>query len=180
MAILNNTVINGSLNVNGNLYIDGVTETITNKDDNTTITQRASLNKVIPDLSEKMRQIWDIPGYYFATSSKNLFACYRVGPLVCLTMHTISSFKDYIKDTIPYGWRPFSDTYESLNCTNSGYVTNYGRIDIVYSTGAVNMTFYNYSGTEVELYNTIYYFTGDRYPSETAYKDWNYKDRNNS
>ena len=178
MAILKDTVINGSLNVNGNLYIDGVTETITNKDDNTTITQRASLNKVVPDLSEKMRQIWDIPGYYHAGSSKGLFDCYRVGPFVCLIMHTIQAFTDYVRDTIPYGWRPFADTYNSLNCADNGYITNYGRICIEYSTGNTLMTFYAYPGKAVELFDTIYYFTGDRYPSKTAYRDWNYKDKN--
>ena len=178
MAILNDTVINGSLNVNGTLFVEGVTETIINKDDNTTITQRASVNKIVSDLSEKMRQIWDIPGYYVTTSANNYFACYRVGPFVNVSMSNVVTIRDYIKDTIPYGFRPFGDVHESINGSASGYVNNYGRLDLDYRTGAVNITWYNYQGVDSEVCTSLWYFSADKEPDKTLYVPWDYKEKN--
>lgn len=177
MAILNDTVINGSLNVNGTLFVEGVTETIIDKDNNTTITQRASVNKIVSDLSEKMRQIWDIPGYYVTTSSKGYFSCYRIGPFVNIVIANIIAIKDYIVDTIPYGFRPFGDIYTAVNGLNSGYVNNYGRLDIHYNTGDTRITWYNYGGTTSEVYASLWYMSGDKDPDKTLYRTWDYKNK---
>lgn len=178
MAILNDTVINGSLNINGTLFVEGVTETIINKDDNTTITQRASVNKIVSDVSEKMRQIWDIPGYYVTVSPKGYYSCYRIGPFVYISIANIVAIKDYILDTIPYGFRPFGDMYTAVNGLNSGYTNNYGRLDIYYRTGEARITWYNYQGDNSEVYASLWYMSGDRYPDKTLYMPWDYKEKN--